>query len=48
MKSGEPVVEGEQEPSSNYHQRGGLMDKTLELTTGKSEVQILGRGKCSL
>ena len=28
--------------------RGGLMDKTLGLSAGRSVVRIPGRGKCSL
>ena len=30
------------------YQRGGLMDKTLGLSAGRSGVRIPGRGKCSL
>ena len=30
------------------NQRGGLMDKTLGLSSGRSGVRIPGRGKCSL
>ena len=30
------------------NQRGGRMDKAFGLIAGRSEVRILGRGKCSL
>ena len=29
-------------------QRGGLLDKTMALSTGRSGVRIRGQGKCSL
>ena len=31
----------------SYNQRGGLMDKTLELSAERSGVRIPGRCKCS-